>query len=160
MFRYDIAVDAPILDAYDALAQTAPRTLRAFLGGTMTNHLERQVQTRLAIEPRPVVYPIEWTSERQRRAFFATDGFGHGIPYKRTGGLKESWTVEFDTANLIIAIGNKSPAAQFVVGERQQQFHKTTGWLDAQPVILDIVIEAIDLLADGWFSIMELKPLL
>jgi hypothetical protein len=46
------------------------------------------------------------------------------------------------------------------VGERQQKFHKTTGWLDAPPVMLDIVIEAIDILADGWFSIMELKPLL
>lgn len=30
-------------------------------------------------------YPIQWDSERQKRAFFATDGFGRGIPTRRTG---------------------------------------------------------------------------
>ena len=34
--------------------------------------------------PEPT-YPIQWDSERQRRAFFATDGFGRGIPTERTG---------------------------------------------------------------------------
>ena len=160
MFSYDFTVDAPILDAYADLATTAPRTLRAFLGGTMKYHLQQQVNTRLAIEPGPVVYPIQWTSEKQRRAFFAIDGFGHGIPYKRTGGLNKSWHVEFDTSKFVITVGNTAPAAKFVVGEHRQPFHKNTGWLDAPPVILDIVIEAIDILEDAWYSIMELKPLL
>jgi hypothetical protein len=39
----------------------------------------------------PVQYPINWDSEKQRRAFFATNGFGHGIPYVRTG--EAVWTV-------------------------------------------------------------------
>lgn len=30
-------------------------------------------------------YPIQWDSVKQRRAFFASDGFGRGIPTRRTG---------------------------------------------------------------------------
>lgn len=40
-----------------------------------------------------VTYPINWDSEKQRRAFFATNGFGKGIPYKRTGKLNRSWRI-------------------------------------------------------------------
>lgn len=29
--------------------------------------------------------PIQWDSVRQRKAFFASDGFGRGIPTRRTG---------------------------------------------------------------------------
>jgi hypothetical protein len=35
-------------------------------------------------EGKPVTYPINWDSEKQKRAYFATDGFGAGIPYQRT----------------------------------------------------------------------------
>ena len=50
---------------------------------------------RLGAIPGPVHYPIRWTSERQRRAFFASDGFGRGIPTKRTG-LVARWDVHVD----------------------------------------------------------------
>lgn len=42
---------------------------------------------------KPIEYPVRWDSERQRRAFFATDGFGAGIPYKRTGRYGRSFKV-------------------------------------------------------------------
>lgn len=29
--------------------------------------------------------PIQWDTEKQRKAFFASDGFGRGIPTRRTG---------------------------------------------------------------------------
>lgn len=31
-----------------------------------------------------IEYPVHWDSKKQRRAFFATDGFGAGIPTQRT----------------------------------------------------------------------------
>lgn len=43
---------------------------------------------------KPIQYPVNWDSERQRRAFFATDGFGRGIPYKRTGRYNRSFAVK------------------------------------------------------------------
>ena len=50
----------------------------------------KRIQSRMNVR-KPVQYPIRWDSERQRHAFFATNGFGHGIPYKRTS--KTVWTL-------------------------------------------------------------------
>lgn len=36
---------------------------------------------------------VRWDSERQRAAFFATNGFGGGIPYQRTGTYGRSWRI-------------------------------------------------------------------
>ena len=35
------------------------------------------------------------TLPRQRRAFFASDGFGQGIPTKRTGKLQAAWIMRY-----------------------------------------------------------------
>ena len=32
-----------------------------------------------------IKYPVRWDSEKQRRAYFATNGCGKRIPYRRTG---------------------------------------------------------------------------
>jgi hypothetical protein len=39
-------------------------------------------------------HPIKWDSERQRRAFFATNGFGGGIPHVRDGSYENSFKIE------------------------------------------------------------------
>jgi hypothetical protein len=56
-----------------------------------------RIQTRMNVRQEKSDYPVTWDSERQRRAFFATDGFGHGIPYQRTGATK--WTIDKSFAN-------------------------------------------------------------
>jgi hypothetical protein len=107
--------------------------------------IERRLDVRLrkAI-PGPVTYPIQWTSERQRRAFFATDGFGHGIPYHRTGGVAAAWRLVV-TATLsqgvTVVARNDSPAAPFVYGAWKQVFHTNTGWPDARPILDQIAAE-------------------
>jgi hypothetical protein len=45
----------------------------------------QDVKDGMMVEGAPVSYPIQWDSERQKRAYFATGGFGSGIPYQRTG---------------------------------------------------------------------------
>ena len=45
-------------------------------------------------EGEPVAYPINWDSDRQRKAYFATGGFGDGIPYQRTGATAASGSVK------------------------------------------------------------------
>ncbi len=52
------------------------------------------VRQRMREEGKPVRYPIQWDSQRQRRAFFATGGFGKGIPYRRTNRYRFSWREE------------------------------------------------------------------
>ena len=61
---------------------------------------EQKTRATLQQEPGPVSYPIRWTSERQRKAFFATKGFGRGIPYKRTGKLAKAWVVDINFQGL------------------------------------------------------------
>jgi hypothetical protein len=51
----------------------------------------KNIRDEMQQEGLPVTYPINWDSERQRRAFFATDGFGGGIPYQRSGIAVGSW---------------------------------------------------------------------
>lgn len=36
-------------------------------------------------------YPIQWDTDKQRKAFFASDGFGAGIPSRRTGNYEKAW---------------------------------------------------------------------
>ena len=51
---------------------------------------------------------VQWDSERQRKAYFATDGFGQGIPYVRKGNYIRGWTVT-QLANGY-SLSNKHPA--------------------------------------------------
>jgi hypothetical protein len=113
-----------------------------------------EVNATLAPSVGPVVYPIQWTSRLQEIKFFATNGFGKGIPYKRTGTLNRSW---FSFSETVLGLGasiiiwNSQSYAQFVVGRftptnHMQQFHRNTGW---QPVaskvniIREILIKGI-----------------
>ena len=41
----------------------------------------------------PIKYPVQWDSEKQRRAYFASNGFGAGIPYARIGAYNAGWEI-------------------------------------------------------------------
>ena len=98
----------------------------------------------LRYTPPNVKYPIEWTSEKQRRAFFATDGFGRGIPYRRTGALAAGWRsqVRGYKRGGTLKIWNDVPYEEYVSGGRQQRFHRRTGWQASDPIIAGIADEA------------------
>jgi hypothetical protein len=98
-------------------------------------------------EPAPgPEYPISWDSEKQRRAFFATDGFGKGIPYERTG----AYTSGFRVARVDLrayALVNATPYASYVGGQArgfgQSRIHRGR-W----PIVRDVVARwALQLLA-------------
>lgn len=103
------------------------------------DELEPEILADLEQEPGRVRYPIQWTSERQRRAFFATNGFGGGIPYRRKHKLSSAWMVEVRGAAIVIE--NPSTASKFVYGSLatnrsaalrfKQRFHSNTGWYTA-----------------------------
>lgn len=106
----------------------------------------------LASAPGPVKYPIRWKSEKQRKKFFVTNGFGNGIPYVRTGDLAQGW--EFSQIVLedgvLVSLENPYERAQFVYGafdkpNDQQPFHVDTGWISAP----DLERQAFDLYEDG-----------
>jgi len=82
--------------------------------------------------------PYQWQSEKQRRAFFATNGFGRGIPTKRTDTLKNAWTVTTQDSNwTMVKIENKSGYAPFVQGDWQQRGHAADKWRKFGQVVTD-----------------------
>jgi len=95
----------------------------------------------LDVIPEHPHYPIIWQSERQRRAFFATDGFGGGIPYQRTGALQSSWVMEKTGggAQFVVIVRNPTSYAKYVVGSLSktnpggfmQEMHKASGYIPA-----------------------------
>jgi hypothetical protein len=125
----------------DHVAQAAEETRAGY---------EETIKRRLAEMPGPPKRPIQWTSEKQRQAFFASNGFGGGIPHIRTGDLARSWEVLLlaDGGALVIRIQNTSPAAKYVYGPLgrnsnqavRQQMHIDTGWLDARDVIDTFIV--------------------
>ena len=60
-------------------------------------------------------HPIQWDSAKQRRAFFASDGFGGGIPHVRTGAYQAGWHVFVDGLQVILR--NMSKATKFIGGD-------------------------------------------
>jgi hypothetical protein len=133
------------LERFAELAAEAGEETTEQLSPQLLNVLDHQPPVRNY----PSQYPIEWTSEKQRRAYFATDGFGAGIPYQRTGKLAAAWRVITErTANgFRLLIENPLDAARFVYGSLaknpqaarrfQQQYHAKTGWIFAQPIVMD-----------------------
>ena len=81
--------------------------------------------------------PYRWQSEKQRRAFFATKGFGKGIPSKRSYELLRGWQQSVDPYRKTLF--NRVPYAKYVMGNQQQIGHTTDGWRKIGKVITDNV---------------------
>lgn len=155
-FRFDANLD-PLERAKRGLQNA--REIAQRTGQEVVREIEPQLVADLFFKPGKAKYPIQWTSEKQRRAFFASDGFGKGIPTKRTGALSDAWVVTFLPGTGAFAfrvrIANTNPASKYVFGtlarqlsraaRSQQGFHKTTGWPLASPIVQFWLQESIDL---------------
>ncbi|MFH0938248.1 MAG: hypothetical protein V1899_03070 [Planctomycetota bacterium] len=81
---------------------------------------------------KPIRYPVNWDSERQRRAYFASDGFGAGIPYRRTGAYEKGWYIRRNPrpsrAQDGYSLIHGSPIAKYIGGDaygnRQSNIHR------------------------------------
>lgn len=126
LIRTEIKVVKPYLvDAYRAHLANAPAVTLAIVGKTV-NRVGEQVLKPLRKEPRGPSYPLRWQSERQRKAYFASNGFGHGIPYRRSNELVNKWAlgvVYEDQQIPSITITNPVKYRKFVTGRYQQRMH-------------------------------------
>lgn len=81
------------------------------------------------------VYPPEshrpqgFTSDRQRRAFFAKLRAGEiTVPYQRTNTLMGGWQLQTWPGGLGITAGNNTAYSHLVQGAQQATYHRVTGW--------------------------------
>ena len=83
--------------------------------------------------------PFIWSSDKQRRAFFATNGFGRGIPTQRTHELMYSGLFKADKkySSLWITYENIAPYAKWVIGQFTQIVgHIARGWKPANTYVI------------------------
>lgn len=116
------------------LSKIAEAFQKAMRGNVFAGRALRMLQQ----IPGPPKYPIRWSSERQRKAFFATDGFGRGIPTRRTGNIAAGWEVSSipDGDGVSIILSNPADETKFVHGPQPfgQGFHIDTGWTQLESV--------------------------
>lgn len=88
--------------------------------------------------------PYQWQSEKQRRAYFATDGFGGGIPYQRTDEMVNAWDwIANNTDWTRVIVYNPVETVTYVIGDDQQKGHKADGWRHYLDVVRKNIAGAI-----------------
>lgn len=96
----------------------------------------QSIQTSMKVEGKKPTYPIQWDSEKQRRAFFASKGFGGGIPHVRTKTYIRAWTLT-KLGEIGYRVANASKGAEAIAGDalgRQSKIH-VGRWPAFRPVI-------------------------
>lgn len=166
MIRVLVTVDTDILDAIEDTAGRSPKLMQTAFKRAVSR-LRSRILDDLKQDPGPVVYAgppsasgaptLRWKSERQRRAFWATNGFGKGIPYERTGDLQAGYRITAidDGSGGILEVTNNVPYARFVVGDDAQPFHLDTGWRQVGTAIANYREEAEDILIQTWFTVTD-----
>jgi hypothetical protein len=87
--------------------------------------------------------PFEWSSERQRKAFFASDGFGGGIPTQRTYELAQSGTFAINEGYLAVEYQNTAPYSKYVISSNDVIIgHRKRGW---KPINQFVVAKSKDI---------------
>lgn len=136
--KQTIQVDDTALQRQQQALRQSPGIARTSFR-RVTSRLKSRVLKQVRKEPpeRSPNDPVNWTSDKQRMAFFATRGFGRGIPTVRSGALVKAWKVT--TKRLrdgeLFIIENLKAWAIYVVGSKQQRFHRDTGWPRADLVL-------------------------
>ncbi len=76
---------------------------------------------------------------RAKTAFFASGGFGKGIPAPRSGKITRAWKSRTrKTRNgLVIEVTNDDPAFPFIHGDEQQTMLAIIGWRPVEVLVRD-----------------------
>lgn len=156
MIRVTIIVDDEAIRLKDEAAKASPGRMKTAYKRNI-GRLRGRVLARLKVKPGKPNYPILWQTEKQRIAYFASDGFGGGIPSTRTNKLLDSYDVKvIDTPNGgVLSITNSDPKARFVVGDDAQRMHIDTGYVQMAKVASDATVEAETILRETWFTVVD-----
>lgn len=156
--RYGHAIIRPRQDAIEVVRENLRRSPDLVERVLRKNgaSFSRATLKDLKREPGRVRYPIRWKTERQRRAFFATNGFGAGIPTKRTGKFTGAWRIDIDyRGGMTAEVWNRMPYGRFVGGDDQQPFHKDTGWYYAPRLVETHWLKFLDDIEDSFFEVID-----
>jgi hypothetical protein len=166
MFSLSISFDSDVMDALQDALDSAPKTTNTIINRAILPEFTERVKREVTPYPPARHGKVRWKSERQWKAYFATDGFGSGIPYVRSGRFGQAWELnytELENGGQITISNNArtrtgDPLAQYIVGEHQQPFHADTGWPKADDKLATIQEDLTDAVIDVYFSIIDAPP--
>lgn len=88
----------------------------------------------------PSTSPVQWDSLLQMVAYFASNGFGRGIPTVRTGEYQDGWVARpMDTG---YAIENMTEGAKFIGGD-EYGFSQSKIHQGRYPIFANVALEEI-----------------
>lgn len=134
---YRIKTEIPDLrEHFGDLPRKSQAPFRNELRTVVKPALEREIPKTLGVEPGQVRRPFDFNTDRSRtdksrRAFFATKGFGRGLGAARSHQLSTSWFVRigYQIRDTIISFVNpKDYAKRVYPGKDQVKGHRNTGW--------------------------------
>lgn len=165
MFRVEAIIDTDVIEAQRDLIENIAPEFGLAMRNEVVPLVTKKVQQTIAVYPPAVKHPFEFATDKSRRAYFATQGFGHGIPYQRTKTLYNSWKVELDRRmnEGFIQIKNTAPYAGYVYGSgstegsyEQVPGHRNTGWgRDMDNQVLDLSEYTQNLIIDLWYKVLS-----
>jgi hypothetical protein len=85
MIKMRFQANPNFLSGFRDLKTRAQRQVRVELQTVVKPALQKQADKTFGSDPGPVKKPIDWTSVRQRAAFFASNGFGRGYRFASHG---------------------------------------------------------------------------
>lgn len=154
---YRLEMDIPT-DVFEAVSETKKASpLMRRVWEQNTRGIANQLLSVVAKPPGAVKRPIQWASEKQRKAYFASNGFGKGIPYKRSGKLQRGWEVKYSYASNegILTLENPASITPFVQGSLQQPFHRNTGWPRADLEAAKFEDDLENATIDSWLIVVD-----
>ncbi len=105
------------------------------------------VKTRMAEPGAPITYPVQWDSAKQRNAYFASNGFGKGIPYKRTGAHGRSFSVERKPLGSTIHAPHPAGAVSGTPAGWQSRIHRNR-WIHIVKVLFEELAKIPDAISN------------
>lgn len=146
------------LNAASNRAQRSPSIMATMHKRSMGRLTRRYLTVLKAEPPLPKAGVTKLMTPRQRRAFFATQGFGGGIPHVRTHALSQGWQAQITALNGggEVSLFNDVPGINYVEGFNQQPFLAAVGWLYAPPILQRFAEEADAITRANWTTASDL----
>lgn len=140
-------------DMAETIRYTARNVNRDF--GIRRRPVDQKALKFLRFQPASPKYPIDWQTERQRKAFFATKGFGKGIPTQRSGALQAAWAVNLATnpTGGELTFDNGTKHSVYVQGDIQQRMHIASGYHNVNDAVEQFIPEYVLTLENSFYAV-------
>jgi hypothetical protein len=153
----NVRVDTTVLDAIRETARKAPGLMT-----TAYTRATRRLRARMLAELRKPGKPsfpgiTKLMTPKQRKKFWASNGFGRGIPTQRTGELQAGYDViiaPLDSNSATMEITSSTPYQTYVSGAQVQPFH-IERYVQTTDVAIEFEAEANDVLTETWWTVSD-----